>query len=187
MKKAGRNRSAWLKKDLDKNGQDWLIACMHRPFHSGGHHRTDEDEDAQIRRDDWLKILEDHGIDLVLQGHNHVYERSWLMDNLLGKTTDFTKKNIVNKGLGREDDGGAYVKKKNTPHQGTIFLEVPGGGVASKDFELYPIFPVHYNGYEYEGSVVVDVSADRMDVKFICDEPDENGSHIRDYFTIVKK
>ncbi|MFC2116832.1 metallophosphoesterase, partial [Bacteroidota bacterium] len=101
----------WLKQDLDNNKQDWLIACMHRPFHSGGHHRSDIDQDAQDRRDDWLKILEDHGLDLVLQGHNHVYERSYLLDNLIGKTTTLTDANILNKGLGREDEEGAYRKK----------------------------------------------------------------------------
>ncbi len=182
-----RVQQEWLKKDLDNNHQDWLIAIMHRPFHSGGHHRTDLDEDAQIRRSDWLSILEDHGVDLILQGHNHVYERSWLLDNLIGKTSSLTDQNIISKSLGREDEGGAYLKKRDTPHQGTVFVEVPGGGVASKDFELYPIFPVHYNGYEFEGSLAVDVHDNRMDVRYICDEPDEKGNHIRDHFTIIKE
>ncbi len=176
----------WLKKDLDANSQDWLIASMHRPFHSGGHHRTDDEQDPQDRRNTWLPVLEDHGVDLILQGHNHVYERSFMLDNLLGKTTSLTDDNVIDGGLGREDVDGAY-KKKNAPHQGTVFVEVPGGGVASKSFELYSIFPVHYNGYEYEGSLVVDVNGNRMDVKFLCNEKDEKGSHIWDYFTIIKK
>lgn len=177
----------WLQKDLDNNKQDWLIAIMHRPFHSGGHHRTDEGQSSQDRRNTCLPILEDHGVDLILQGHNHIYERSYLLDNLLGKTTTLTESNIIDSGLGREDVDGAYQKKKNTPHQGTIFVEVPGGGVASKSFEHYAIFPVHYNGYDYEGSLVVDVNGNRMDVKFLCNELDENDSHIWDYFTIEKK
>jgi len=182
-----KKQTEWLKEDLKNNKQNWLIACVHRPFHSGGHHRTDVDKDAQERRDAWLPLLEEHGVDIILQGHNHVYERSYLLDNLTGKTTTLKKKNIVNKGLGREDMDGAYVKKKNKPHQGTVFVEVPGGGVASKDFELYSIFPVHYNGYEYEGSLVIDVDDNKMNVKFLCDEKNEEGSHIWDYFTITKK
>ncbi len=177
----------WLKKDLDNNKQDWLIVSMHRPFHSGGWHKTDIDEDAQIRRDDWLSILESHGVDLILQGHNHIYERSYLLDNVIGKTSTLKQENILNKGLGREDEDGAYRKKKGAPHQGSISVEVPGGGVASEHFELYPLFPVHFNGYEYEGSVVVDVKDNRMDVKFLCNEIDEKGSHIWDYFTIIKE
>ncbi len=177
----------WLNKDLDCNKQDWLIACVHRPFHSGGHHRSDVDKDAQERRTTWLPILEQHGVDLILQGHNHIYERSYLLDNLIGKTTTLSDANVIDSGLGREDMDGAYLKEKHTPNQGTVFVEVPGGGVASESFEHYSIFPIHYNGYDYEGSLVVDVYGNRMDVKFLCNERDENGSHIWDYFTIIKK
>jgi 3',5'-cyclic AMP phosphodiesterase CpdA len=177
----------WLKKDLANNKQDWLIACMHRPLHSGGYHRSDLEEDFQERRTEWLPILEGHGVDLVLQGHNHVYERSYLLDNLTGKTTTLTDANLKSRGLGREDQDGAYHKLKNTPHQGTIFLEVPGGGVTTDNFEHYSIFPVYYSGYDKEGSVVIDVHDNRMDVHFICDEVNEMGSHIWDYFTIIKE
>jgi predicted phosphodiesterase len=177
----------WLKKDLDNNRQDWLIACMHRPLHSGGYHRSDIEQDFQERRNEWLPVLEDHGVDLILQGHNHVYERSYLLDNLIGKTTTLTDSNIINRGLGREDKDGAYYKKMNAPHQGTIFVEVPGGGVATDNFEHYSIFPVYYSGLEYEGSLVIDVQGNRMDVHFLCDEMDEKGSHIWDYFTIIKE
>ncbi len=177
----------WLGEDLEHHTRDWLIACMHRPFHSGGYHRTDDEQDPQDRRNDWLPVLEGHGVDLVLQGHNHVYERSFMLDNLIGKTTSLTEANIIDRGLGREDDGGPYRKKKNTPHQGTIFVEVPGGGVASEDFEPYSIFPVHYNGYDFEGSLVVDVKGNRMDVKFLCNGLNESGSHIWDHFTVIKE
>jgi len=176
----------WLKKDLDNNKLDWLVACMHRPLHSGGYHRSDLEEDFQVRRNEWLPILESHGVDLILQGHNHVYERSYLLDNLIGKTTTVTDANIINMGLGREDKEGAYHKLKNTPHKGTIFIEVPGGGVTTESFEHYSIFPVYYSGDDKEGSVVVDVNGNRMDVHFICDEMNEKGSHVWDYFTIIK-
>lgn len=176
----------WLKSDLDANKQEWLIACMHRPLHSGGYHRSDEDEDGdfQKRRSAWLPILENHGVDLVLQGHNHVYERSYLLDNLLGKTPTITAANKIDVGSGREDEVGPYRKKKGLPHQGTIFVTVPGGGVATKSFEHYSIFPVHYSGQE--GSVAIDVNGNRMDVKFLSDELDGKGSHVWDHFTIVK-
>lgn len=175
----------WLKRDLDANKQEWLIACMHRPFHSGGYHRSDLDEDGdfQIRRNLWLSVLEDHGVDLVLQGHNHVYERSFLVDNLLRRTTTITAANTIDAGRGREDEDGPYRKKLGTAHRGTIFVTVPGGGVATKSFEHYPIFSVSYPGQE--GSVVIDVNGDRMDVKFLCDEQSK-GSNVWDYFTIIK-
>lgn len=180
----------WLKKDLDKNRHKWLIACMHQPFHSGGYHPTDENESAQKRREDWLTVLEDNGVDLVLQGHNHVYERSYLVDNLIGKLTTITDANKINTGLGKLDKEGPYRKPSgNQPHKGTIFISCPGGGVANS-VKYYPapfsIFPVVFAGSDYEGSLVIDVNGNQMDVKFLCDEKNKQGSQIWDYFTIIK-
>jgi hypothetical protein len=179
----------WLKKDLENNKQEWLIACMHQPFHSGGYHASDEVEYGQPQRSAWLPILEDHGVDIVLQGHNHVYERSYLLDNLVGKTTTLTEANKKNVGNGREDGDGPYIKRKGQPHQGTIFIAVAAGGTSNsiKDYrQHYSIFPVYFPGSDYEGSVVIDVNGDRMDVKFLCDEKNDKGSHVWDSFTILK-
>ena len=181
-----KTQTEWLKKDLENNRQEWLIACMHRPFHSGGHHKSDTDESMIRNRKNWLTLLEDHGVDLVLQGHNHVYERSYLIDNLIGPTTTYTEANNKSTKLGREDVDGAYKKKKNTPHQGTIFLTSFAGGVAQEDWVKYPIFPIGFSKYEWIGSLVIDVNGDRMDVKSLCNVPNEKGSHIWDYFTIIK-
>ncbi len=183
-----RLQNEWLRRDLEENSQDWLIACMHQPFHSAGYHPSDEVESAQRRRSDWLKALEDHGVDLVLQGHNHDYERSYLVDNVLGKASALSDANRIDTGDGREDGSGAYRKRKGVPHQGTIFVEVTSGGTANPASKLghYPFFPVSFGGSDYEGSLVIDVRGLRMDVKFLCDEPDGNGNHVRDHFTIVK-
>ena len=140
----------------------------------------------QRNRTNWLPLLEDHGVDLILQGHNHIYERSYLLDNLIGPTTGITDANKISTGLGREDVDGPYKKKKNTPHQGTIFLTTYAGGVGQEDFVPYSIFPVYFSKYEYVGSLVIDVNGDRMDVKSLCNEVNEKGSHIWDYFTIIK-
>jgi hypothetical protein len=181
----------WLRNDLqhiDKDKTDWLIACLHRPFHSGGYHPTDKSSTAQKQRTYWLKELEDCGVDLILQGHNAIYERSFLLDNLIGKTTDIIDKNVIDSGNGREDGDGAYYKGSGIiPHQGTIFIEVAPGGDAVDDNYGYEIFSSTFAADEYEGSVVIDVdSANRMDVYFLCNKPDAENNHLWDYFTIIK-
>jgi predicted phosphodiesterase len=181
---------AWLKKDLAANKQKWLIACMHQPFHSGGYHPTDEEDGAQKRRNDWLTVLENNGIDIVLQGHNHVYERSYLVDNLIGRSNTITSANKIDTTLGRLDKDGPYRKPSGKqPHKGTIFISCTGGGVANA-IKHYPkpfnIFPIAFPGADFEGSLVIDVKGNQMDVKFICDEKNKEGSHIWDYFTIIK-
>ncbi len=181
----------WLQKDLqqiDPENTDWLIACLHRPFHSGGYHATDESATAQKQRDYWLTELEDHGVDLILQGHNAIYERSFLLDNLTGKSTDMTEENLIDGGDGREDGDGVYYKGKGlNPHQGTVFIEVAPGGDAVSNNEHYGIFATTLSGSDVEGSLVVDVDGSgRMDVFFLCNKADAEGNHTRDYFTIVK-
>jgi predicted phosphodiesterase len=147
----------WLQNDLqniDRDNTDWLIACLHRPFHSGGYHPTDASSTAQKQRTYWLKELEDCGVDLILQGHNAIYERSFLLDNLIGKTTDIIDKNVIDSGNGREDGDGAYYKGSGIiPHQGTIFIEVAPGGDAVDDNYGYKIFSYTFAADEYEGSV----------------------------------
>lgn len=185
-----KEQTEWLKKDLENNRNEWLIACMHQPLHSGGYHPSDKGESAQKRREAWLTTLEDNGVDIILQGHNHVYERSFLVDNLIGKSTSFTDANKINAGTGRADTGGPYHKAAgNQPHKGTIFITCPGGGVANsaKYYPVpFPIYPVVFAGSDYEGSLVIDVSNNKMDVKFLCNEKNEKGSYIWDYFTIIK-
>jgi predicted phosphodiesterase len=181
----------WLQNDLqnlDKDKTDWLIACLHRPFHSGGYHPTDQSSTAQKQRDFWLKELEDYGVDLILQGHNAIYERSYLIDNLIGKTTDLTEANIIDSGDGRVNGDGAYYKGSGlSPHHGTIFIEVAPGGNAVSNNSNYSIFSYAFSGSSIEGSVVVDVdSSNRMDVYFLCNKPDADINYVWDYFTIIK-
>ena len=189
---AGRKAQVdWLKKDLENNKQGWLIACMHQPLHSAGYHPTDDDKSSMQRRKEWLTMLEDHGVDLILQGHNHVYERSYLVDNIIGNSSSITNANKINTGLGRADSGGPYIKPVGCiPHKGTIFLTCTGGGVANS-IKYYPVpysfIPVRFPGSDFEGSVVLDIIGNRLDVKFLCNEINDKGSHIWDSFTIIKK
>ncbi|TSA23023.1 T9SS C-terminal target domain-containing protein [bacterium] len=180
----------WLKNDLSANKSDWLIALMHHPMHSAGDHKSDTDPFSMTERANWLPVLEDAGVDLILAGHNHVYERSYMLDNLTGKSTSLTEANKIDTALGRIDVDHAYKKVAGRPHGGEIFVNCEGGGTSSDASNLrYPFAftPVVFRGSDYEGSLVVDVDgSNRMDVKFLCDELDAKGSHIWDYFTILK-
>ena len=99
-----------------------------------------------------------------------------------------TAANKIDTGDGRENGDGAYRKKRGLPHQGTVFVEVMAGGTANPATKLshYPFFPVSFGGSDFEGSVVIDVRGSRMDVRFLCDEPDAAGSHVWDHFAILK-
>jgi predicted phosphodiesterase len=183
-----KEQTEWLRKDLELNHQTWLVACLHQPFHSGGYHPSDNNKSTQIRRQQWLPVLWKYGVDLILQGHNHIYERSYMVDNLVGKAMELSMVNKIDTTSGRQEDGTPYHKKINKPGQGTVFITCAAGGVAnpSKNFVHYPIFHVYYSAAKVEGSLVIDVNDKRMDVRFICNESDAKGNHIWDHFTIIK-
>ena len=65
-------------------------------------------------RQNALPILESHGVDLVLSGHSHSYERSKLIDGHYRHSKILEPTMIVDSGNGREEGNGAYIKNLGT-------------------------------------------------------------------------
>jgi hypothetical protein len=59
----------WLRRDLRERGRLCTLAYFHRPLYSSGAHGS-----SPIMQSIW-KILADGGVDLVINGHEHHYER----------------------------------------------------------------------------------------------------------------
>ena len=70
----------WAKKDLAETKAKWVIAYFHHPTYTKGSHDSDTEKELIEMRENFLPMLEDAGIDLVLTGHSHTYERSHLID-----------------------------------------------------------------------------------------------------------
>lgn len=98
----------WLTADLQANLQPWIIALWHHPPYTKGSHDSDFEEELVEMRENILPILESHGVDLVLCGHSHCYERSWLLDGYCGDSSLFSPAYLLNDGDGRENGDGAY-------------------------------------------------------------------------------
>ena len=62
---------AWLEKELAASGSDWKIAFFHHPLYSSG---DTHGSDVQLREQIEPLFLK-YGVDLVLSGHEHFYER----------------------------------------------------------------------------------------------------------------
>ncbi|HET6441456.1 MAG TPA: metallophosphoesterase family protein [Phycisphaerae bacterium] len=59
----------WLEKDLAGSTAPWKIAAYHEPtFNLGGHR-------SAASRTTFLPLFEKYGVDVVLAGHSHIYER----------------------------------------------------------------------------------------------------------------
>jgi 3',5'-cyclic AMP phosphodiesterase CpdA len=62
---------AWLKQDLETSKEKWKIVLFHHPPFSSGEHGGDTAVAAALS-----PLFETNGVDLVLNGHDHVYERN---------------------------------------------------------------------------------------------------------------
>jgi Calcineurin-like phosphoesterase len=63
-------QTAWLQKELAESSSTWKIAVLHRPPYTCGGHSGDR---TVQRR--WVPLFETYGVQLVLSGHDHNYQR----------------------------------------------------------------------------------------------------------------
>jgi hypothetical protein len=176
----------WLKTDLAANRQDWCIAYWHHPPYTKGSHDSDNEKEAEgIMRDlrtVFVPVLEDGGVDLVLSGHSHAYERSYLLDGHYGRSYTLEEdENILAHEDGRVDGWGIYHKPTPGPasHEGTVYLVAGTSGQISGGRLLHPAM---YTALNIHGSVVLDFNGLRLNSRFI-----DTNSQVRDYFSISKE
>ena len=62
----------WLINDLDSSAQPWKIVVFHQPAFSSGNATV---RNSQMRAVG--KLLEDHGVNMVFNGHEHNYQRTY--------------------------------------------------------------------------------------------------------------
>ena len=175
----------WLEQDLQANTKDWTIVIFHQPPYTKGTHDSDDNfSRSQMMRQNVLPILEQYGVDLVLTGHSHGYERSYLINGHHGTSSTWNAATmLVNGTNGNDNEGNAYVKYTEgaTPNKGTVYAVVGcSGQKGSGDSELN--HPVMYMSTEdYHGSMIIDVAGPELTARFI----DTTGVAL-DEFTIRK-
>ena len=171
----------WLDADLVSTGQDWLIAFFHHPPYSRGSHNSDTETELIEMRQFALPILESAGVDLVLCGHSHSYERSYLIDGHYGLLGTFdTQTMLVDGGDGSEAGDGAYEKVHPGiwTHSGAVYAVAGSSGKTSGGPLDHPVMLVNLNTL---GSMVIDVDGTRLDARFIT-----STGQVADEFTILK-
>ena len=183
----GTDRSAdgammtWLEADLAANDKEWVIAFWHVSPYSKGNHDSDREDQAISMRQNAVPLLERYGVDLVLTGHTHSYERSYLIDGHYGLSDTFTDALKKTPGDGSATGDGAYRKPATVgaPHAGAVYVVAGNAGLIKTGGSLdHPAMPV---SFRILGSMVLDVNGNRLDAKFLGSTGD-----IWDAFTILK-
>lgn len=122
----------WLKDDIKNSDAQWKILGLHKGVYTNGSHF--DDSDVEEIRSQLQKLLPDLGVDLVLQGHDHVYMRSYpLYNNRVATTkrvelTHNGQKYIANvqpKGLTYVISGTAGVKTYTPKDDNEIAKSMP--------------------------------------------------------------
>lgn len=170
----------WLQNDLNNNTLDWTIAFWHHPPYSKGSHDSDNETQLIEMRENALPILESGGVDVVLAGHSHSYERSFLIDGHYDVSSTLTGSMILDGGDGREDGDSTYSKPTAgpAPHEGAVYLAAGSSGKISGGSLDHPAMFISLN---LLGSLVMDIDGNRLDLIFL-----DNTETQQDYFTILK-
>ena len=167
----------WLRKDLAATRQQWLIAVFHHPPYTKGGHDSDSLRDSWGRmtdmRENALPLLEAAGVDLVLGGHSHTYERSHLLDCHYGFSDSLESSMVL-------DRDRSFEKRSSglAPHEGTVYAVVGGSSKLDGGPLDHPAMALSASEL---GSLVVDVEGDRLDAYYI-----NQLGEVREHFSITK-
>lgn len=182
--------ATWLANDLASTTATWIICFFHHPPYTKGSHNSDTEVELTQMRTNILPILETGGVDLVLGGHSHCYERSCLVDGHYGLSTSLTTAMKKDAGDGRPSGNGSYIKPLTGPrdHFGAVYSVAGSAGQISSwtggsTATVNPTpHPVMISSLRSLGSLVLDVNGTRLDATFLR----ENGT-TPDTYTIIKQ
>ncbi|ACT93289.1 metallophosphoesterase [Dyadobacter fermentans] len=175
----------WVKADLAANtNKDWVIAYWHHPPYTKGSHDSDIELELINMRKNFIRILERNGVDLILCGHSHDYERSKLMHGHYGLENSFNPAIYnLSQSSGRYDGSSEscpYIKK-SSDNEGTVYVVAGSAGQLGATKAGYPHNALPFANASYGGAVLLQVEGNRLDAKWIASD-----GIVRDQFTIVK-
>jgi hypothetical protein len=126
-----------------------------------------------------MPIIESGGVDVVLTGHSHIYERSMLMDGAYATNT-VSENMIFDDGDGDPSGDGAYRKSAGIhPHSGTVQVVA---GHAGANLGRKGTLPIFKRTIVEHGSFLVDIDGDTLVGRMV-----NRSGKVRDAFSMVKR
>ena len=122
---SGGAQKRWLEEELERtrsdSGIDWIVVCMHQTAVSTGERTNGADLGI---RENWLPLFDRFGVDLVVCGHEHHYERTHAIRGTL--PTDTQTPNPVDSQPDHIDTS-----------KGTVHLVIGGGGTSIPSNKMF--------------------------------------------------
>lgn len=174
----------WVEDDLQATTAYWIIGLWHHPPYSKGSHDSDVATELKQMRQNFLPLFEDYGVDLVLSGHSHSYERTFFLNGHYGLSSTFNSAihtvGVTGSGSGQSENEGAYYKAPvgNEDGKGAVYVVT---GSAGKKEAAALNHPAMYFDEAQLGSCVLKINEDTLSVIFLR----QNGA-LDDHFTLIK-
>lgn len=124
----------WLEEDLRRNTATWVICYFHHPLYSDSNHGDDPLLQFYLH-----PLFDDYGVDIVLAGHDHTYQRTYPFSG------------------GRAVDG--HMEPNYVDPGGPVYVVTGGGGA-----DLYSLFrsPRLAEGQVRYHAVIFDVEGNEL-------------------------
>lgn len=174
----------WLKQDLANNTKKWTIVYWHHPPYTMGSHNSDTESELVNIRTNLLRILQRYGVDLVMCGHSHDYERSYLLKDYFTNEASFNVgSHTVNNSSGKYNgtaNSCPYNLANGQVNHGVVYVVSGSSGASGGVQAGYPhnAMPWSFND---GGMLQLEIEGNRLDAKFI-----RRDQVIADQFTIMK-
>jgi Calcineurin-like phosphoesterase len=157
-----------LKKASENKDIDWIVVTTYGPFYtSPSTHKAEKD-----LRDIYHPLFEKYNVDLVLQAHNHNYQRTYPISyNSAGDSSEPIVTNQLTTGYNNTTDG-------------TVFALIGTGGES-----FYPLAsqaPYVASQFGKFGFLNIDISNGNPHTKLTGTFYNNKGDEILDHFTIEK-
>src|SRR5829696_9213332 len=184
-----------LRKTSQNKNIDWIFVMFHKPMYSSLSKHSEE----YIIRDKYQNVFDKYGVDLVIQGHNHIYSRTLPLSlNKVDISQPIVDKNSDN-------NNNTFTNQKRTV---ILIVKTRGDEIYGIAGEQYYVANQYNKGF---GFADIKIDGKRLDVKFYdinlncqlkitkkmehevidplsCLPPTPSNDKLKviDYFTIVK-
>jgi 3',5'-cyclic AMP phosphodiesterase CpdA len=191
-------QATWIKADLAANTKKWVVAYFHHaPYTKIGLNSDGAGELTNIR-ENFIRILERYGVDLVICGHSHGHERSYLLKNYYksAPADPALLEANFNKALHTADSSSAlyngstgscaYTYNSGKYNHGTVYTVSGSAGKFGHATQTgYPHNAMFYSSNAFGGVFYFEVDSNRLDGKYVS-YSGLSTPVVRDSFTIFK-
>lgn len=151
----------WLEQVLSKNDRTWTAILFHHPIFSVAKGR-----DSGPLRNAWKPVFDRHHVDLVLNGHDHVYGRTGLVGSETHVATGTTRRSAP--------AGTVYVVSVSGPKMYDLTPEPPSVlRRVAEDTQLYQIISIDGPVLHYEARTATGDLYDAFTLKKQSGAPNE--------------